>query len=158
MKLCTVLLFALSAISRATLAQSAAVCPWLTLGTAEKALGGAATAAVQQSSPPEGSCRFALKEPPNSILQITVSKAQQHTCADAGAPLTGLGNEARQCVQKSSEGKPMDVIEGRIRDLNYVITMTQPALPSHPGPPRADPIPTIPPIKAVADIVVGNLY
>ncbi len=158
MKRCTVFLWALSAIASVALAQSPPACPWLTLGTAEKALGGAATAAVQQSSPLEGSCRFTLKANPNSVLQITVGKAQKQACSDAGVPLVGLGNEAQQCVQKSGQGRPMDVIEGRIRDLNYVIAMTQLNSPSHPSPPRTDPIPTVPAIEVVADIVAENLY
>lgn len=158
MKLRTIFLCALSALSSAALAQSVPACPWLTLGTAEKALGGAATVAVQQSSPPEGSCQFALKGTPHSVLQITVTKAQKHVCSDADAPLVGLGNQARQCVQKSGEGQPMDVIEGRVRDLNYVITMTQPALPSHSAPSKAGLIPTVSAIEVVADIVAGNLY
>ncbi len=158
MKLCTILLCALSATSSAALAQSPSACRWLTLGSAEKALGGDATVVVQQPTPPEGACRFALKSNPESILEITVSKTRKRICADGSLTLTGLGNEAWQCVQKSEAGKPIDVIEARIRDLNYVIVMTRPVPSQRPVSKSLSPIPVVPTIQAVSDLVAGTLY
>lgn len=158
MKLGTILLCALSATSSSALAQSPSACPWLTLGSAEKALGGDATVTVQQPAPPEGACRFALKSDPETILEITVRKTQKRVCPDGSVTLTGLGNEARKCVQKSEAGKPVDVIEARIRDLNYVIAMTRPVPSQRPVSRTPSPIPVVRPIQAVADLVAGTLY
>lgn len=158
MKLRRILLCTLSVACSAALAQSPPACPWLTLGSAETALGGDASVSVQQLSPPEGACRFALKSDPETILEITVSKTQKRVCPDGSLTLAGLGNDARQCVQKSEKGNPIDVIEARIRDLNYVIGMTKPVPSQRPVSRTPSPIPVAPAIQAVADLVAGTLY
>jgi hypothetical protein len=158
MKLRTIVLCVVWSAGGVALAQSPSACSWLTLGTAENALGGDAKVTVQQQSATEGSCRFWLKSDPDTFLEIKVGQAQKQICVGAGTPLSGLGNEARQCEQTRAHGSVLEVIEGNVRELHFIITMTQAAAPPLPVSKVYRSGQSNLGIQAIAEQVVGNLF
>lgn len=158
MNLRTIVLCVVWSASGVALGQSPSTCSWLTLGTAENALGGDANVTVQQPSASEGSCRFSLKSDPDTFLEIKVGQAQKQICVGAGTPLSGLGNEARQCEQKRAHGNALEVIEGHIRELHFIIAMTQADAPPLPGSKTSRSGQSNLGIQAIAEQVVGNLF
>ena len=158
MKLRTMVLCLVWAAGGVAFAQSPSACSWLTLGTAENAFGGSANLSVQQSSASEGSCRFSLKSDPETFLEIKVGSALQEVCADASTPVSGLGNEARQCEQKRANGVVLDVIEGHIREIHFIIAMTRPAAPPLPIAKTSRSDQPHHGIQMIAEQVVGNLF
>ena len=158
MNLRTIVLCVVWSATGVALGQSPSTCSWLTLGTAENALGGDANVTVQQPSASEGSCRFSLKSDPDTFLEIKVGQAQKQICVGAGTPLSGLGNEARQCEQKRAHGNALEVIEGHIRELHFIIAMTQATAPPLPVSKVSRSGQSNLGIHAIAEQVVGNLF
>jgi hypothetical protein len=89
-------------------------CPWLTVGTAEKVLGGAAKTEVKMMLPPkieEGRCVFTANA---GTLEIVVSGEVLKECPPESEKVRGVGNEARFC----GVGKRATV-EGRVRTIYF---------------------------------------
>jgi hypothetical protein len=96
-------------------------CPWLTLGTAAKALGGDAHVTVTMINSIEGSCRF-LRQNSSDSLTIQVSKSDFPMCHGAGVKLLGIGNEAVRCMDSGLRGEEVERIRSRVRDLYFDVT------------------------------------
>lgn len=98
-------------------------CPWLTNGSAARALGAdvAMTAAV--SSPDEGSCRFTRRDEPMHSLEIIVGKNGIPACPSGSLSLTGIGNRAARCRMPAPHGDPEQMLSGRVRDLDFALIL-----------------------------------
>lgn len=152
----TAILILLGASSIA-LAQTPSACPWLTEGSAAKALGGDVTVSAQQQSSFAGACRFTLKGDFDTMLNIEIGRAPAHACMEPGEELIGLGNEATLCHGKGAHGEPTKVIEGRVRNTYFIVTMSRRMAPLSAGMQSAAKASSSF-IERVAEQVVGNLY
>jgi hypothetical protein len=153
---CALPLLLFAAVSSAS-AQSPGACPWFTAGSAARLLGGEVAASIDAASPKEGSCRFALKSTPETVLEIHIGPADTHACPAGSAPVKALGNTAVACHRESSGSSPVDVITGRIRDLYFVLSIAgklpAPDANSQWGDKSPDSF-----LERAAEQVVGNLY
>jgi len=120
------LLLCLFAFSIApALAQSPAplVCPWLTRGTAAKALGGEVSVTVKVSDAGEGSCSFSRMDEPAAFLRVAVSKTALPACSAESAVVKGIGNEARRCKVSASASQNAEMISSRVREVHFTIAL-----------------------------------
>ena len=139
------------------MAQAPVVCPWLSTGSAEVALGGDVTVTAHSEDNWHGECHFTRQTGgPAQTLDIRVSKVKSHPCPDGSAKLTALGNEAVQC----SPSERTDTIAGRVRDAWFDVTIT-----GVPGATRETPSNTrrsdpygATMLERLAEQVAGNLY
>lgn len=129
-------------------------CPWVTEGSAARALGGEVSVTVKVSDAGEGSCRFARQPGSTDVLEILVSKATLPTCPAESADLKGIGNEAATCRPHSSRTDSVEMISSRVRDLHFTVTLTARAQKSLSNP--ADPQNGA--LEQIAEQVAGNLY
>lgn len=128
-------------------------CPWLTQGTAARALGGDVSVTVQMANKVEGSCRF-LRNDSSSSLKVLVRKADGFTCPTASAKLRGIGNEASRCKISGSRGEEVEMINSRVRDLYFAVTRS--ARRGRTSTKTTDLQDD--PLEQVAETVAGNLY
>jgi hypothetical protein len=115
-------------------------CPWLTVGTAEKVLGGLAKTEVKMLAPPrvdEGRCLFTADA---GALEIVVSGEQQKECGPESEKVRGTGNEAWFC----GLGKRVTV-EGRVRAMYFRTTLSG----VDDGRKK---------VEMIAELVAGNLF
>jgi len=145
----------------ATLAQTEAVCPWLTSGSAAKALGGSVTVAAQSTSNWEGSCRFLRRSAEaRQQISILIGSLDSHSCPANSESVKALGNQAVQCRRVLANGQKSDSIAGRIRNVFFVVTMID--VPGASQSASADTRPSdsedASPLEKITEQVVGNLY
>jgi len=118
--------FVLAGASRAQSPSAAPLptgCPWLTQGSAAKALGGAVSATAHLSDAGEGWCNFTRQEKPDAFLKVEISKSALPSCGAESTKLRGVGNEAMRCSIPGSGDQRGEMISGRVRDLYFVITL-----------------------------------
>lgn len=142
-------------------AQTPAVCPWLSTGTAASVLGGPVTLTAHVETNSQGVCHFTRESGDvKEDLGIMIGKEDPHACPQGSTKLVALGNEAAQCKSRNSQGELLDVIAGRIRNVHFVVSITNP-LPASTVPAAAGRPPDlygVPVLERVAEQVVGNLY
>jgi hypothetical protein len=103
-------------------ATTIATCPWLTEGSAARALGGDVNATAASSSAQEGSCRFVRRNEPSDSLEVKVSENVLPACPAKSTPLTGIGNEAENCISGSHDERT-EIVSGRVRDLYFTLAL-----------------------------------
>lgn len=149
------------ASATSALAQTAAVCPWLTIGSAATVLGGDVILTAHVEGNFAGSCRFTRQagETTQSI-EVLVGKIDTHTCQQGSTKLKALGNEAVQCRRMISSRAKADTIAGRVRDVYFVVTMTNVPEATREQPADAHPSDSYGAsmLERVAEQVAGNLY
>jgi hypothetical protein len=145
----------------AAYAQSPAVCPWYTTGSAAMALGGDVTLIAHASGNWDGSCKFEHHSGRvTQTIEIKVSKTDSHPCPIGSKSLKALGNEAVQCTRTNLIGDESETIAGRVRNAYFVVAVTNvpgailgPSGQTHPSDPFG-----ASPLERVAEQVVGNLF
>jgi hypothetical protein len=155
-----VVLLILIASSTVAVGQAVAACPWLTSGTAAKLLGGDVTVMARVDATGAGSCSFARQNGATSAsIEILVGPTDTHPCPQGSMQLKALGNEAMQC-RVAKPAQPADIIAGRIRNIYFVVTMTNVsgANTTEPSDPRLADSYGASALERVAELVVGNLY
>lgn len=132
---------------------SQTVCPWLTQGTAAKALAGDVSVTVQMANIVEGSCSF-LRNNSSDSLKVVVSKANVSKCLVASPKLRGIGNEASRCKVSGSRGEDVEMINSRVRDLYFTVTRNsrRERTSAKTTGLQDDPL------EQVAETIAGNLY
>jgi len=142
----------------AAFGQSATLCPWFTNGSAAHVLGGEIALAAKVDGNFSGSCRF-TRQSEDSVrsIDVGVGKTDTHACPAGSLKLKTLGNEAVQCAAR---GEGNYTIAGHIRDVFFVITLSN--VPDAIREPLASAKPADPyhatVLEQVAEQVVGNLY
>jgi hypothetical protein len=133
---------------------SQTICPWLTQGSAARALGGDVSVTVSVPSTGEGSCKFKLRHETLNSLEILVSKAKLPTCPADGTKLIGIGNEAVRCRLRDSNGETAEMVSSRVRDvhMNVKLTTHGEKAPAKTLDRQGDVL------EQIAEQVVGNLY
>lgn len=134
--------------------ESQIICPWLTQGSAAKALGGDVSVTVSVSNTGEGSCKFQIQHEPLNSLEILVSKAKLPTCPAESTKLIGIGNEAVKCRLSGSNGETAEMVSSRVRDVYMTVTLTVRGekTPAKSTDRQGDLL------EQVAEQVAGNLY
>jgi hypothetical protein len=148
-------------LSTPAFSQALTSCPWFTTGSAARALGGAVTMVAHASGNWDGSCKFEHRsEKITQTIAIQVSNTDSHPCPAGSRSLKALGNEAVQCSRANARGHEADTIAGRVRDVYFVVTMTnvsgavrEPSAHAHPS----DPFESCP-LERVSEQVAGNLF
>ena len=107
--------------ANASQAKPPVVCPWLTVGTAAKMLGGDVSVAVNVSDSGEGSCKFNREQGSPDTLEIVVSKATLAGCPVDSIPLRAIGNEAVLCRHADPRGEAVQMISSRVRDQHFTV-------------------------------------
>jgi hypothetical protein len=150
------LLCVLSLLTTAALAQSSApsVCPWMTIGTAAKALGGEVSVAVKVSDAGEGSCSFSRIEEPAAFLKVEVSKTSLPACSAESTRLKGIGNEALRCKLSAPASQNAEMISSRVREVYFTVVLNPSAKTD---PPKASDAQDDA-LEQVAEIVAGSLF
>jgi len=128
------------------------VCPWLTEGSAAKALGGDVSVTVSMPNTTEGSCKFVRRQGPLNSLEILISKTSLPSCPAGSAKLTGIGNEAVECRLSASHGEASKMVGSRVRELHFVVTLTDHGQKA-PAKSEEDDV-----LAQIAEQVAGNLY
>ena len=129
-------------------------CPWLTQGSAARALGGDVSVTATVSTTGEGTCNFRVQNEPLNSLEILVSKAKLPTCPAESTKLTGIGNEALRCRLSGSKGETTEMVSSRVRDVHVNVTLT---IRSEKAPAQtSDKLGDV--LEQIAEQVVGNLY
>jgi hypothetical protein len=100
-----------------------AACPWVTQGSAAKALGAEVSVALNLIASGEGSCTFSHMQKPGEFLKVEVSRSALPSCSADGTKLKGVGNEAMRCTLPGSGDKSGEMISGRVRDLHFVVIL-----------------------------------
>jgi hypothetical protein len=113
-------LFAVTAVSAYAQTSAPTACPWVTKGTAEKALGGEVSLSVNLSDKDQGTCNFSLSQEPAAFLKIEVSRSALASCPVDSSQLKGIGNEALRCKLPGQMG---ETISSRVRDLHFTVTL-----------------------------------
>ncbi len=129
-------------------------CPWLTQGTAARALGGDVSVSVNLSDTGEGSCRFSRQPEFSDSLQILVSKAALPTCPADSTNLKGIGNQAARCKRPGSHGEIVEMVSSRVRDHYFTVTL---ASREHKGSVKSSD-PQDDELEQIAEQVAGSLY
>jgi hypothetical protein len=130
------------------------ICPWLTQGSAARALGGDVSVTVSVSSTGEGSCEFRAQHEAVNSLEVRVGKAKLPTCSAEGTKLIGIGNEAVRCRLRSSNSETAEMVSSRVRDVYMTVALTT----------RGEKAPAKTPdgqgdvLEQIAEQVAGNLY
>src|ERR1700679_4217224 len=99
--------------------QSQTSCPWLTEGSAAKALGGNVSVIVATTNVDDGSCKFVRQQDSTDSLKILVSKAALITCPAENIRLQGIGNNAARCKLPGSHKEVVEMVSSRVRDLHF---------------------------------------
>ena len=82
-------------------AQTPAVCPWLSVGSAADALGGPVESDLHIESSSQGTCRFLHGSgTEQESIEITIGKIDTHACPAGSAKLVGFGKEAVECKKR----------------------------------------------------------
>jgi hypothetical protein len=155
-----VLLFILIATGAAS-GQTPTLCPWASVGTAERLLGGEVSLSAHVEANGTGSCSFTRKDGDGaSAIEILVSGTDTRPCPQDSVKLKALGNEAVQCRLSTSASQKSDRIAGRIRRVFFVVTLTNIPGATNPEPsdPRLADAYAASPLERLAEQVVGNLY
>ena len=142
-------------------AQAPSVCPWFSKGSAETGLGGPVTLNAHVEGVRQGTCRFTrASEGGIRSISIVIGKEDTHGCPQGSASVAALGNEAEQCKGQDAQGRRLDVIAGRVRDVYFVVGIgnvpdatTIPPAPARPSDPFNASI-----LERTTEQVVGNLY
>jgi hypothetical protein len=141
--------------------QDPATCPWLSTGTAAKLLGGDVSVSAHVEDAFAGSCRFTRQSGDSSAsIEVLIGPKDTQACPSGSTRLKALGNEAVQCRRAAGTAQGTDVIAGRIRNVYFVVTMTNiaGALTSEPDDPLLADAYGASPLERAAEQVVGNLY
>ena len=149
------------ASAAAALGQTSPACPWVPSGTAERLLGGEVTVVAHVDGNAAGSCSFVRGSGENAAsIEIRVGPMDTHPCPQDSVKLKALGNEAVQCRHGAAPSRQSDQIAGRIRNVFFVVTMTNipGATTPEPSDPRLADAYAASPIERLAEQVVGNLY
>ena len=157
---CAVALLILASAG-AALGQSTATCPWVALGTAERLLGDTVTAVAQVNPNGAGSCTFSVRGGKSlESIEILVGPTDTRPCPPDSLKLKALGNAAVECRHGSSSSQQSDQIAGHIRNMFFVLTMTNipGATKQEPSDPRVADSFGASPLERLAEQVVGNLY
>ena len=104
-------------------ANAQAACPWLTAGSAAKALGGDVSVTVDVPNK-EGTCKFVRQQGEPNTLEIFVGKSNFRSCSPGSVRLTGIGNEAEECRVPASHGEISRMVSSRVRELPFSVTLT----------------------------------
>ncbi|MGB6687116.1 MAG: hypothetical protein WBE76_04670 [Terracidiphilus sp.] len=147
--------------SATALAQTANRCPWFSSGSAAKILGGNISLVANADGNWDGSCHFIRSdEGKPASIDILIGKVDTHPCPQGSVKINALGNEALQCSHPTLGSQHVDVIAGRMRDVYFVVSMTdvpnatrQLPSDSHLSGPFGASL-----LERVAEQVVGNLY
>ncbi|HTY82867.1 MAG TPA: hypothetical protein VMB19_01545 [Silvibacterium sp.] len=129
-------------------------CPWLTEGSAAHALGGDVSVTADVSDMGEGICKFARKQGSTDFMEILVSKAGLPACPPGSVALKGIGNEALTCRHGESRGDSVEMINSRVRDFHFTVTLT---VRGQKGSSKSDD-PQNDALEQVAEQIAGNLY
>ena len=135
-------------------ARSQKSCPWLTEGSAAKALGGDVSVTVNVADTGEGSCKFTRQQDSSDSLDILISKAALPTCPAESTKLVGIGNEASLCKPPGSHSEAVEMVSSRVRDLHFTVTRASRRLKSTTK--STDAQEDV--ITQIAEQVAGNLY
>lgn len=129
-------------------------CPWLTEGSAAKALGGNVSVIVAMKNVEDGSCKFVRQQDSTDFLEILVSKAALITCPAKNIRLQGIGNEATRCKLPGSRKEVTEMVSSGVRDLHFIVTLTyrRQGNLAKSADPREDML------EQIAEQVAGNLY
>ncbi len=125
-------------------------CPWLTRGTAARALGGDVSLVVSLSDTNNGSCKFVRQQEPGDFLEIVVGKADPAGCPDESPKIAGIGNWAMRCKASASHDEAAEMILSQARDTYFTVKLTLHVWKSDPQ--QSDEL------EQVAEEVAGNLY
>jgi hypothetical protein len=154
-----VLLFCLIAVAEAAShAQSPtplpAACPWVTQGSAARALGAEVSVALNLIASGEGSCTFSRMQEPGSFLKVEVSRSALSSCSADSTKLKGIGNEALRCALPGSGDKNGERISGRVRDVHFVVALVSglKKAPASSAESKDDAL------EQIAEQVAGNLF
>lgn len=100
------------------------VCPWLTRGSAARALGGDVSVAANLLNTGEGSCKFTKLQEPLNSLEILVGKVSLPACPPNSMRLTGIGNEATRCRLREAHGDSVEMVSSRVRETYFCVTLS----------------------------------
>jgi hypothetical protein len=129
-------------------------CPWMTQGSAARALGAEVSVTLNLIASGEGSCTFSRMQEPGAFLKVEVSRSALPTCSADSTKLKGVGNEALRCALPGSGDQGGEMIGGRVRDLHFVITFEPRGKKGLTNPANAqEDI-----LQLVAEQVAGNLF
>jgi len=159
MKTCILFVLVLTCPALA-LAQSDAICPWFTTGSAETMLGGEVTLTAHITGNWDGSCVFMRKTGTMvPTIEILVGKTNTHPCPESSPHLGALGNDAVQCRRAGSPSQARDIIAGRVRDVYFLVSMAAGSADSQNSGgahwPDSNPASLL---ERIAEQVTGNLY
>ena len=140
-----------------------APCPWLNAATASGVLGGEVQSSTVALTPEgDGTCRFVFKQASSTFtlsidvhtmpLPLKTFATYLAQCNGTTLPLTAIGNEAVQCISRSSSNGEEQVI-GRVRDRAFVLTINANLAKQSPG--KTD---LSPETRNVAEQVAGSLF
>ena len=109
-------------------------CGWLSEGTAAHLLGGDVAVAAQQTEEGEGTCSFHRQQGAVAYtLDVSVQRKADNACAHANSKgltnLSGIGNEAVLCSLHPSAEEFVDAVAGRVRELNFTVSLSTRGLP-----------------------------
>ena len=135
-------------------ARSQTTCPWLTQGSASRALGGDVSETVSVSDMGEGSCSFLRQQRPPGSLKVLVSKALLVSCPAGSTELKGIGNRAARCEAPGSHSRGVAMVSGRVRDLHFTVTLTS---PGQKNPVKVSDVQEDV-LAQIAEQIAGNLY
>ena len=125
-------------------------CPWLTRGTAAKALDGDVSLIVSNPDMHDGFCKFARQEEPDDLLEIVVSKTALAGCPPESSKIVGVGNWAMRCKVPASHGDVAEMISSQARDTYFTVKLVLHARKTDPQ--LSDEL------EQVAEEVAGSLY
>ncbi len=128
-------------------------CPWLTAGTAARALGADVSATVTMANTLEGACKFSAGPGSADYLEIQVRKVVLPACPAGSPELKGIGNQATRCTSPGSHGHGIEMVSSRVRDLYFTVTL---ASRGQKNSPKADM--QNDPLEQIAEQVAGSLY
>ena len=112
-------------------AQAQTNCPWLNAATAGGALGGEVIMHVTTPTAGDVTCEFIRTNNPAARLTIVVHTMKTPSqdfagilsqCTGKTVPLRAIGNEAFQCLTKSSSSAN-EIVIGRIRERAFTLTV-----------------------------------
>ena len=139
-------------------------CPWLNLATAGGVLGGEVQSSTVAVTPQgDGNCRFVRKQASSTFtlsIEVHTMPPPAKTfatylaqCNGTTLPLTAIGNEAFQCVSRSSSGDGEEQVIGRVRDRAFVLIINAHLI--KPSPAKTG---LSPETRNVAEQVAGALF
>ncbi len=126
-------------------------CPWLSVGSVAKALGGDVDVAATGSAE-DGTCRFSRRDAAMDTLEIAVGGNAPPGCPAGSVKLVGIGNEAARCHLTAARGEMAEMVSGRVRDLNFTLILRGQKRDAKPQDPQSDAL------ERLAEQVAGNLF